>query len=126
MFAVVGWIVHLSPSIALPLYSLRPAVPMGTETRALLDTSASFFSFLAAIQMFLLRARPHDVEAWKILQSAILVLDFGRILGLVRALETETNIVSKTGHSEYPILSFFPTNHSYFLSASLPVHPTQL
>ncbi|KAF2213388.1 hypothetical protein CERZMDRAFT_83570 [Cercospora zeae-maydis SCOH1-5] len=85
IFSIVGFIVHLSPSTALPLYSCNPNVPITTEIRALLDTLASFFLLLAVMQIFFLRARPHDLGVWKVLQSATLVLDVGKVLGFVRA-----------------------------------------
>lgn len=65
---------------------MNPILPPATETRLLLDALIGFFLFLAFLQAVLLRARPHDLGVWKILQAGILIVDLFMVLAFARAL----------------------------------------
>lgn len=75
-------------------------MPPSTETRLLLDALVGFFLFLAFLQAVLLRARPHDLGLWKILQAGTILVDVAMVVAFARALSNTGRMDSSTWRTE--------------------------
>lgn len=85
-----GLVIHtLFPAFTLHSYVAAPVLPAAPETQFLLDYTAGFFASLAFLQAVLLRARPHDVTVWKILQASTIFVDIFVVGGFLRSLSAQ-------------------------------------
>lgn len=75
------------PETFLVSYFPNPAITH--ETRFALDALVGFFGSPVVLQVFLLRLRPDDIAAWKILQACILVQNAFMLGGFLRIKSRE-------------------------------------
>ncbi|KAK4556904.1 hypothetical protein LTR86_005885 [Recurvomyces mirabilis] len=64
-------------SLFAPSLILGPSAPKipTPESTFLLQSSAGFYAAFVLLQVFLLRARPHDLTVWRALEASLLITD---------------------------------------------------
>ncbi|KAK3069198.1 hypothetical protein LTR53_012659 [Teratosphaeriaceae sp. CCFEE 6253] len=63
------------PQFILDSYSTAAVSPPSIETTMTLDSLAGFYLAVMFLQIFLLRAKPDDLQVWRLLQGSILITD---------------------------------------------------
>ena len=82
LFAITGTIT----SLFFPSAILGPSAPSQPtpETTFLLQSLAGFYTACFILQVFLLRARPHDLTVWRTLQASLLVTDIAIVAAFIK------------------------------------------
>lgn len=94
-----GVFVYLSrPDFVLSGFTssyLSPAVP---ETRLLMDAMAGWFASLAFLNIAFLRTKYNDLDVWRAMQAATLLVDVFQLVGFGRVLYMEDRLATTKWH----------------------------
>ncbi|KAG7010078.1 hypothetical protein G7Y79_00001g003500 [Physcia stellaris] len=86
----------LHPSTILHSYSPTYHSPT-IETILCLDTVAAFLCGYIFLQVYLLRAKAHDLTVWRAVQGSMLIVDFGLLAAYTRALGSQGRLGEVAG-----------------------------
>ena len=89
----------LDPGFVLGGFTTKFISPLNNETRVLLDAGAGWFAALILLNIAFLRYKANDITVWKILETAMILVDVFQLLGFARlyAAEGKTEVASLSG-----------------------------